>query len=58
MTKESKGKVVTLGEYISKVGNEVAGIDKVKRAINLIIEERGIKHLFERKGEVFFITER
>lgn len=55
---ETKVKVVTLGEYIGKVGNEVAGQDKVKAAIALLYTENKVIAREDRKGETYYIVER
>lgn len=55
---EAKIKVVTLGEYIGKVGNEVAGQDKVKAAIALLYTENKVIAREDRKGETYYIVEK
>jgi len=55
---ESKVKVVTLGEYIAKIGNDISGIDKVKAAITLLYSENKIIGEITRKGETYYVAEK
>ena len=55
---ESKYAVVTLGDYIGKVGNDVSGIDKVKAALVLLYSENKVIQRVERKGEEYYIVEK
>lgn len=55
---ESKFAVVTLGDYIGKVGNEVSGQDKVKAALVLLYTENKVIGREERKGETYYIVEK
>lgn len=55
---ESKYAVVTLGDYIGKVGNDVSGIDKVKAALVLLYSENKVIQRIERKGEEYYIVEK
>ena len=55
---ESKVKVVTLGDYIGKVGNDVSGVDKVKAALVLLYSENKVIQRIERKGEEYYIVEK
>lgn len=58
--KEVKAKIqaVTLGDYITKVGNEVSGQDKVKAALVLLYTENKVIGREERKGETYYIVEK
>jgi len=52
-------KVVTLNEYIGKVGNHVAGEEKRKEALaNLYKENKVIDKIFHQKsGDYMFVVE-
>ena len=52
-----KVKVLSLSDYIGKVGNNVMGSDKVKAAIVLLYSENKIIDKIDRKGELFFVAE-
>lgn len=55
---EKKVQVVTLGDYIGKVGNEVSGQEKVKAALILLYTECKVIGREERKGETYYIVEK
>lgn len=55
---EPKVAVVTLGDYIGKVGNDVSGQDKVKAALVLLYTENKVIGREERKGETYYIVEK
>lgn len=56
--KKSKYEVVTLGDYIGKVGNDVAGQDKIKAALVLLYTENKVIGREDRKGEIYYIIEK
>ena len=57
---EIKVKIVTLGEYIGKVGNTdgLQGIEKRRAALLLLYSENKIIDKIESKGEILFIVEK
>ena len=55
---EPKVLVVTLGDYIGKVSNDVSGQDKVKAALVLLYTENKVIGREERKGETYYIMEK
>lgn len=62
-TKEKKVeitvRIVTLGEYITKIGNELAGPNKTKAALALLYSENKVISVFDnRKGTNYFIVEK
>jgi hypothetical protein len=57
---EPKLAVVTLGDYITKVGNDgkLAGQDKRKAALVLLYSENKVIAREESKGETYYIVEK
>jgi hypothetical protein len=55
---ESKVAVVSLSDYITKIGNELSGPDKVKAALCLLYTECKVIDRIERKGEEYYIVEK
>lgn len=57
---EAKIRVVTLGDYITKVGNDAGlqGQDKRKAALVLLYTENKVIAREESKGETYYIVEK
>ena len=57
---EPKVQVVTLGDYITKVGNDAGlqGQDKRKAALVLLYSENKVIAREESKGETYYIVEK
>ena len=55
---EARVNVVTLSDYIGRVGNDLSGSDKVKAALILLYTENKILGITERKGEAYYIVEK
>ena len=57
-TVKPKYDVVTLGDYIGRIGNNLAGQDKVKAALVLLYSENKVVAMIERKGDEYYIVEK
>jgi len=55
---KAKVDVVTLGDYIGRIGNDLAGQDKVKAALVLLYSENKVIARIERKGDEYYIVEK
>jgi len=56
---EPKVRIVTLGDYITKIGNDLAGQDKTKAALVLLYSENTVINVLDnRKGITYFIVEK
>jgi len=55
---EAKVRVVSLGDYITKIGTAISGPDKVKAALVLLYTENKVIGREERKGEIYYIVEK
>ncbi len=50
-------RVVEIGEYITKIGNKVSGVDKYIAAIELLYKENKVIDKIESKGRLLFVVE-